>query len=307
MTQDNRPQSWRPTAMERSTWTRDAFRAAAGLLAGPGGFILYLAGEYLYDRRHLLFDAGGAPFQAMNPEGEAVAVRDGYPSVNAVPLLGDRGRGTQVLSVTPSLTSSTRAMGLRDGDPVSLALSSRTVSSTRSGLIVPARIGTTTRITVPGDDYAVAALGTSAHALFGTKDPVTGTGTGVVAAGGPRFGELQRTPGGFWVPGARQVNLPLVGRTPYPTRRLSALPAVRCPWCGQTVTGSAFQAMDECPNRPAIGGLARPLTATAVMSVAGRTFAPPVRSQQCPDCGRWAARREDHSLWCRFLSFLDEW
>ncbi|GLX93539.1 hypothetical protein [Herbidospora sp. NBRC 101105] len=289
MTQDNRPQSWRPTAAERSAWTRDAFRAAAGLIVGPGGFFLYLAGEYFYDRRHLLFGTGGTPQRAMNPEGESIALRGGFANLDAVPLLGGRGQGTQVLSITPSLTPSTRAMGLRDGDPVSLALSSRTVSSTRSGLIVPGRIGTTTRVTVPSDDYSVAALGTRASALFTSKDPVIGTGTGTVIGSG------------VVVPGARQVNLPLAGRTPFPSpQRPDTLVAPRCPWCGERVTGSAFVAMADCPNR---AGTAQALRALNV-------YRPPavatVTRRYCSVCHRYTSKPEDHSLWCRFMTFIGD-
>ncbi|GAA1004162.1 hypothetical protein Aple_086150 [Acrocarpospora pleiomorpha] len=301
MTQDNRPQSWRPTAAERDTWTRDVFRAAAGLIAGPGGFILYLAGEYLYDRRHLLFETGGAPLRAMNPEGESIALRGGFTSVNAVPLLGGGSQGTRVLSVTPSLTASTRAMGLRDGDPVSVALSSRTVSSTRSGLIVPARIGTTTRITVPADDYSVAALGARTSALFTSKDPVIGTGTGTVSGlAEPPFQRMRPTPGGLWLAPetARQVNVPLIGRTPFPSpRQPNPLTAPRCPWCGQTVTGSVLNAMLTCPKKPGV--------AAVLAAFQPRTVARPAR-QYCADCHRYVTYREDHSLWCRFMTFLDE-
>ncbi|GAB1818185.1 hypothetical protein [Herbidospora sp. RD11066] len=277
MTQDNRPQSWRPTAAERSTWTRDALRNATGLLLGPGGFILYLAGEYFYDRRHLLFGTGGTPLQAMNPQGEAIALRGGFGDLDAVPLLGGRGRGTRVLSITPSLTPSTRAMGLLDGDPVSVALSSRTVSSTRSGLIVPGRIGVTTRITVPGDDYSVAALGTRASALFTSKDPVIGTGTGTVA--GP------------------QVYLPLTGRTPFSApRRPNALAGLRCPWCGQTVSGSAFTAIENCPKKIWSTGFQQ--------AVAARR--PNAGGRYCSDCNRYATYPADHGLWCRFKTFIDD-
>ncbi|GAA0404543.1 hypothetical protein Acor_23920 [Acrocarpospora corrugata] len=296
MTQDNRPQSWRPTAVERSTWARDVFRAASGLLLGPGGFILYLAGEYVYDRRHLLFDAGGAPMRAMNPEGESIALRGGFTSLDAVPLLGGGGRGTQVLSITPSLTASTRAMGLRDGDPVSVALSSRTVSSTRSGLIVPGRIGATTRITVPRDEYSVAALGSLASALFTSKDPVIGAGTGQVVAAGP---VLPGFSGGALYPAARPVSLPLIGRAPYSNRLATPL-ALRCPWCGESVTGSSFNALANCPRRPAAIGVPRATPATYRPLIARS-------GTRCADCDRWVTYPADHSLWCRFLSFLDEW
>jgi hypothetical protein len=283
------------------------FRAAAGLIAGPGGFILYLAGEYLYDRRHLLFETGGAPLQAMNPEGESIALRGGFTSLNAVPLLGGGNRGTQVLSVTPSLTASTRAMGLRDGDPVSVALSSRTVSSTRSGLIVPGRIGTTTRITVPKDDYSVAALGARTSALFTSKDPVIGTGTGTVVSGFHElpFQRLQRTPGGVWLApeAARQVNVPLVGRTPFPSpRQPNPLRPLRCPWCGETVAGSAFHAMANCPKKPGATRFPQP---SGIAAYQPRAVARPA-GQYCSDCNRYATYPEDHSLWCRFLTFLDE-
>ncbi|WP_214105502.1 hypothetical protein [Acrocarpospora catenulata] len=266
MTQlQNRPQSWRPTATERDAWVRDALRAVTGLIAGPGGFALYLLGEYVYDRRHLLYQLGGEPYQALNTQGRSAPAGTG--TFNAMGFVAGAGYG-RTLSITPALTTSAQAMGMRAGDPVSVALAGQTSGS---GLVVPGRIGSTLHVTVPAETYSVAALGASRSGLFQQRDPVIGT-AGAQTGGGP-------------------VLLPLLGRAPHPaTPFQTRLP--RCPWCGKEVRGSVFAAMQQCPARllPQVGQGHRARPAATV----------------CGDCGRTVVNGSGHTWFCRVLSFLDD-
>src|SRR3954469_15332713 len=85
-------------------------------------------------------------------------------------------RQKQVVSLTPTLTWSARNAGLRNGDPISLMLTSRTQNSTRSGLIVPGRVGEMMKATIPRDDYSIAAFGSKGTSLFQRQDPYIAVG-----------------------------------------------------------------------------------------------------------------------------------
>jgi len=155
--------SWKMTDRER----KRTGAALAALLAGAvGGPLLApfaaLFFEYLYDRRDRIFNASGAPLQAYTVDRSAL---------NLNTLSRRIAQPHSVLSIDTSLTGSARKLGLRDGDPVSVMVAGHQYVQSRSGIVVPARIGERINVTVPNGSYSVAALGSSREALFTTRDP----------------------------------------------------------------------------------------------------------------------------------------
>jgi hypothetical protein len=155
--------SWKMTDRERK---RAGALLAATIAAAVGGPLLApfaaLAFEYLYERRDRIFNASGAPLQAYTADRSAL---------NLNTLSRRIAQPHSVLSIDTSLTGSARKLGLRDGDPVSVMVAGHQYVQSRSGIVVPARIGERINVTVPNGSYSVAALGSSREALFTARDP----------------------------------------------------------------------------------------------------------------------------------------
>jgi hypothetical protein len=154
--------SWRMTDQER----RKAFStvaAVASAFAGPLGPVAVWAAEYIYDRRDLLFDRLGEPLQAFQSNRFALNL-----SVlsQRIPL-----PHAATLSIDTTLTTAAKKLGLRKGDPVSLVLTGDRYVQSRSGLVVPTRIGERVSITAPRGNYSLTAFGSRRDALFTTRDP----------------------------------------------------------------------------------------------------------------------------------------
>ncbi len=178
---------FRPTAEERREGYTLVAELAASIVLGPIAPFAVFAARYLYDRRDAIFDRAGRPAQAFDVSGTAIPLtRTGN---------GDR------LSVRPGLSASARGLGLRDGDPVGLIL---TGTTTRSGLVVPARIGERVDIAVPRGTYSLGAFAARRDQLFTRPHPFTAVDGRTVLAGGrdvlnlsPRIASDLKLSGGY--------------------------------------------------------------------------------------------------------------
>jgi hypothetical protein len=221
--------SWHLTPRERASLVRAVLQGVAAF-AGPVGPLVVLAGEYLYDRRDLMFASDSSPIQAMNLQGEALQLRGTRPSIDTSWLIAQGSPNRDVISLRTELAGSAREAGLRQGDPVSVVLASRSFNTTRSGLIVPTRVGDRVDLVVPRDDYSVTALGGSRRSLFTQRDPFTAVGGSSILTGE-----------------ARQIDLPLRFRGEAPTSPV--LPPWRCIWCKTPVFSLELHVL-TCPQRP---------------------------------------------------------
>jgi hypothetical protein len=233
---------WQLTDQERRQ-AYSALVAMASSLLGPAGPLVTWGFDYLYNRRDLIFNPGGAPMQAIASDGSALRL---------AALSQPAARPQATLAINTTVDQSARRLGLRNGDPVSMLVTGHTFVGARSGLVVPARIGEQAKVTVPAGSYSVTALGSRQASLFSTKDPYQ------AAAGNTTL-----------VSGNRQLALSLAARTPLlgtslraPVQGISlngaqasrnALLATqrRCLYCGQTPTTASMLAhMLSCPSRP---------------------------------------------------------
>ncbi|MFC0433908.1 hypothetical protein [Kutzneria buriramensis] len=209
-------QSWRLTDDERRKAVSSAASFVASLI-GPGAEFLVWGFEYFYNRRDLIFNGSGAPAQAFT--AQATPVR-----LSALASNTSGGR----LSINTPLTAAAQRAGLRTGDPVSVVLSGHQFTQSRSGLVVPTRIGDRVQVSVPNGTYSAAAFGSGRQALFTAKDP------------------FQTVAGGnVLLTGRGGLDLSLTTRTPVPAKLTWT-----CSHCGQTATGNAFAHSLICPARP---------------------------------------------------------
>ncbi|HVK21489.1 MAG TPA: hypothetical protein VM677_09045 [Actinokineospora sp.] len=280
--------SWRTTGTER----RRAFMSvvqAASTFAGPFGPLVAWGFEYVYDRRDLIFNRSGTPLRAYTAEGTALGLAAlGTPGVLQL--------GT--LSLNPELTQQARSLGLRDGDPVSVVITGHKFVQGRSGLVVPARIGTPLTVSVPRGDYTVSALGSKRDSLFTTGDPYTAMAGADLSVG-------------------RTTEATLSLRS----RRL-ILPATETPGPNAHFVNPAFAQLQHlAPNRfvnpkykHEFGGpIARPTPRSSTCTWCGTALAPADRFRHILTC----ASRPDpapqprtqappETLWDRVLRFIDE-
>ncbi|WP_433264249.1 hypothetical protein ACQPZF_34520 [Actinosynnema sp. CS-041913] len=157
---------FRPTAEERRQGYTLLAELAASMVLGPVAPFAVLAARYLYDRRDAIFDRAGVPVQAFDASGESFRL-DRFAAARAP------GNARSVVSVRPGLTASARALGLREGDPVGLVLTGQDFRATRSGLVVPARIGEHVALAVPRGTYSLGAFAGRRDHLFATPHPFT--------------------------------------------------------------------------------------------------------------------------------------
>lgn len=104
------------------------------------------------------------PTQAFNSAGVGAAVwyrTSSGVAVNAVPLLGNTARTTEVITGTFAGTGAVRRR-LRSGDPVAVVLNGTSWGSRSRGLVVPARFGEPFRIEVPRGEYGLSAYALAA-------------------------------------------------------------------------------------------------------------------------------------------------
>lgn len=277
---------WRLTEEERRRGFSTTLQLISGLIGGPIAPLIVWAGEIVYERRHLLFSALTAPRQVLNLEGEGLPLKGISQRVDAASLIAQFSPKREVISFSPELTKSARAVGLRRGDPVSVVLASRTFTSTRSGLVVPARVGERVQVTVPRGDYSLAAFGSKRASLFSVRDPFTAVGGSNISQG-PR----------------QELELPLRGRSsiqaPVPSR------TVPCLWCHKSVTIEALAIHTRlfCPKRPPL--IACPnCNATFYFQQAlqehERTQHPFIRRYKCVLCGRDVVGVFGHTEACPF-------
>lgn len=234
--------SWQLTDQERRKAVSAVVTMASSLL-GPWGPLIVWGFDYLYDRRDLIFNADGAPVQAIASDGSALRL---------AALSQPAARPQATLAINATLGDSARRLGLRNGDPVSMLVTGHTFVGARSGLVVPARIGEQAKVTVPAGSYSVTAFGSRQASLFSAKDPYQ------VAAGNTTM-----------ISGNRQLALSLAARAPvlgtYPqapvlgtslnwapaSRNTPLLTPRRCLYCGQTPAAAGMLPhMLSCPSRP---------------------------------------------------------
>lgn len=302
--------SWQLTDRER----RKAFFAAAAALStvlGPFGPLAVWGLEYLYDRRDLIFNSAGAPVRAYTADRSALNLT-ALSSAIVQPRLAQ-----STLSIGTSLTDSARKVGLRNGDPVSVTVTGHRYLQSRSGLVVPTRIGERVNVTVPSGGYSVAAFGSRREKLFSVHDPYgTVAGDNITAYG------------------RRQLALPLTARpalasTPAPVagpawQKGGALAARTCLWCGLTLASNPLNHALTCTRRPGrtTAVLSSPQTSSKILPLANRqpprqtSLLPPRQTSfQCDRCyQRFATRagldehmRHMHPFITWVRSWLDEW
>jgi len=213
-------QSWRLTDRERRT----AFTAAASafsVVLGPWGPLAVWCLEFVYDRRDLIFSPSGAPVSAYTAARSPIGLST---------LAGGLGAARSTLAIDTSLTPSARGLGLRVGDPVSLAVTGHNYARSGSGLVVPARIGERVTLTVPNGSYSVTAFGSQRDNLFRLHDPYSTVAGDNISA-----------------QGYRQIGLPLVARSAPPLRPSTAFrpltqpTSFRCDRCHQRFATAAIR------------------------------------------------------------------
>lgn len=279
--------SWRLTSAEKRKGVFASLQIVSAL-AGPLGPLALWAFEYLYDRRDLIFTQSGMPVQAFTARG--APLRLGSLADGGSSQLGS-------LSINPALTPAARALGLRDGDPVSVVVSGHQFVQGRSGLVVPARIGSPLTVAVPRGTYSLSAFGGTRNSLFTLTDPYTGVSGTTVQVGQhsslalPLRSRITPVPGN---PGTAdfstlfaikpQVTRPaattdynkLLAVRPQPTRPATTdfskfivnqqAPLARqtpqpCVWCRQAIpSDQRYLHILGCPSRPAAQPPSRPET-----------------------------------------------
>jgi len=273
-------ESWRLTERDRrGAWTAAA--AVASTFFGPFAPAVMWGFDYLYDRRDLIFGTGGAPAQAVAADGSQVRLS----------ALGQADwRQSTPLTIVINLDASALNLGLQNGDPVSVVVTGHSYVQSRSGLVVPARVGEPVTVGIPHGSYSVAAFGSRQGSLFAASDPYR-------AVGGSDTPLLS---------GRRQLAVPLTAREPF--IRLSAktprtlgglstplgngllsLPAPKtCVKCGQPINVgiTPLAHVLSCQGRPArtwaSPAVTRPaVTGLAIPGMLGNLRLP---TFTCPEC-----------------------
>ncbi len=237
--------SWRLTEREkRGAWTT-AFTVASTFFGGFAPAAMW-GFEYLYDRRDLIFGTRGTPTQAVASDGSLVRL-------SALGWAG--GQQSTPLTIVINLDNSALNLGLKKGDPVSVVVTGHSYVQSRSGLVVPARVGQPVTVAVPRGSYSVGAFGSKQGSLFTASDPYR-------AVGGSTTPILS---------GSRQLAVPLTAReplirppvrapltlgnikAPLGNRRLPAPSATTCAKCGQQIDASTtlLAHILTCQGRPA--------------------------------------------------------
>ncbi|SDH64096.1 hypothetical protein SAMN05192558_11353 [Actinokineospora alba] len=279
--------SWRLTSAEKRKGVFASLEIVSAL-AGPLGPLALWAFEYLYDRRDLIFTQSGMPVQAFTARGAPLRLGS----------LDDRG-SSQLgsLSINPALTPAARALGLRAGDPVSVVVSGHRFVQGRSGLVIPARIGSPLTVAVPRGSYSLSAFGGTRNSLFTLADPYTGvSGTTVqvgqhssldlplrsritavsASPGKPDYSTFFATKPQVTRPAATTDFKKLLATRPQPTRpattnfgklvanqqaSIARQTPQPCVWCRQAIPDDQrYLHILGCPSRPAAQQPSRPET-----------------------------------------------
>ena len=230
MAELGRPSPWLLTPDEKKQSILAVAQAIASFV-GPVGPLIPLAVSYVYERRHILFNQDVTPVRAVNLEGRVLQL-SGSRQLNAARLLTRAIPGREVVSFSATLTKSARDVGIREGDPVSVLLTSNSSPTTRSGLIIPTQVGARVDLVVPKNAYSLGALGSGRHELFSKRDPFAVIGGRSLALGA-----------------ASEFELPLTARDkvvaqPPPSRCLSCnetLPPANMIWCPKCLARPPFR------------------------------------------------------------------
>lgn len=288
--------SWRVDDDERQQFAAELEKEFRNRV--PFGGVLLLAFDYFYERRDLIFASDGSPARALNLAGETRSVRSDGP-FDASHLLAARRAQDKQLVVVPKLTDAARRAGMRDGDPTSLVVASQSFTSSRSGLIVPGRLGRPLRLTLPADRYAVTGLASRRAALFERGNPVAGVGA-------RRASEA-----------ASELVVPITpraasgrGSLDRPTRPVRRLERTRCPWCGYRPAASHeslgvhMLICEKRPSEPQCLLCGRYFTsvearrAHASSCFVRRGAARRAERQVCPTCFEYVSGNDGHRPWC---------
>jgi hypothetical protein len=247
------PTGWRPTEAEMPVLLGGIAATVSALIPGFAPFATPAAvlASYVLKRRDLFFrEVGGsvAPQQAWDVWGRPVyasRITRGGAEYDLLSLLDWRVFTEQRVTVVPRLTPAARAAGLRDGDPVSVALMTPSWKRSESNLIIPARVGSSVTIAVPRSDYRVVALGSRADELFWRHDPIAAVGGGAVLR--------RRT--------ETELSIPLYDREARArvqrqiggdrVKAQSPLRGGKCIYCGRYFRRDLLGHSLRCPNRPA--------------------------------------------------------
>ncbi len=276
---------WRLTEREkRGAWTAAA--AVASTFFGPFAPAVMWGFDYVYDRRDLIFGTGGAPAQAVAADGSLVRLS----------ALGqaDEQQSTP-LTIAINLDASALNLGLKNGDPVSVVVTGHSYVQSRSGLVVPARVGEPVTVGIPRGSYSVAAFGSRQGSLFATSDPYRAVGgSNTLLLSGRRQLAVPLT--------AREPLIRLSARTPRTLGNLSAplgnrplsLPAPKtCVKCGQPIDVSTTPLAHvlTCQGRPARTWASPAVSRPAVTRPVVTGPAPPgtlgnlrLPTFRCPEC-----------------------
>jgi hypothetical protein len=221
---------WRLTEKESKDGLIAAVQMASNFVVPGFGPLLVWGASIIFERRRELYNAVFKPFQAINLEGERQELTGIGQYVNGMPIADLLSPRRQVISFRADLTKSAREAGLRWGDPVSVVIGNQNFTSTKGGLVVPARIGESVDVTVPQGDYSLAAFGSKRESLFVARNPYT-------AIGGSNVSQAKR----------QEVELPLRNWN------LILVPKQSpqfCRWCGQSYSSSVVAHVLICPQSP---------------------------------------------------------
>jgi len=199
--------------------------------------------DYLYDRRDLIFSTTGAPVQAIASDSSVLRLSA---------LSQPSGQPHATLSINTTLNNSARQLGIRNGDPVSVLVTGHSFAQARSGLVVPARIGEQTKVTVPRGNYSVTAFGSKQASLFTTPDPYRVVAGNTTLLNGNRKLALSLAPREPLLKAFPQPSI-TVTSLKWPQVNRNVLPVSsqgRCVYCGQAATTSLLAHMLVCPSRP---------------------------------------------------------
>ncbi|MBE1484376.1 hypothetical protein [Plantactinospora soyae] len=167
--------SWDLTDEERRRGRSALVQSVTSLAFGVAGPPAAWLGQYLYDRRDLIFNRYGTPRRAFDAGGHALDLsRVGRPSATR----------PATLSLQTGLTNAVRQLGLREGDPVTLVLVGQLSVRSGSGLVVPALVGDQVELAIPMGTYSLTALASPRDTLFAEPDPFRAVTGRTVALGG---------------------------------------------------------------------------------------------------------------------------
>jgi len=271
---------WQLTEREkRGAWT--AAFAVASTFFGPFAPAAMWGFDFIYDRRDWIFGNGGVPANAITCD----------ESLLSLSALGRAdSRSVTPLTIVINLDNSAMNLGLKTGDPVSVIVTGHSYVQSRSGLVVPARVGSPVTVAVPPGSYSVEAFGSTKASLFAASDPYPAVGGDSAAVLG----------------GSRQLAIPLTAREPLirplvraqpgpgyvkvspRTRRSPAPSSTTCAKCGRQVDPSTPMLAHVllCQGRPRTHSRPNPGRARFAATAAITDPAATVSSTASPDLQR---------------------